>query len=221
MNELNFCKFTMKPHIKKVIWEITNECNYSCSYCIFSSTGKKPRGELSFTQINDTLTQLKYQGFNYIKFTGGEPFLRSDFLNILQLAYSLNFEMDVSTNAFLITEEMLYQLSLINLNFIHVSLDGYDIDSHEYVRGKNTFNKTIIGLKNLLKFNKNIRIGTVIHKYNQDYLQKIINLVDSMNVKSIIFSLMKPIGRMSNDVSSITTRTSEELIDNIQKPDKS
>lgn len=216
MNELNFCKFTMKPNIKKVIWEITNECNYSCSYCIFSSTGKKPRGELSLNQIHDTLIQLKSQGFNYIKFTGGEPFLRDDFLNILQMASSLNFSIDVSTNASLITEEISYQLSLIHLNFIHVSLDGYDIHSHESVRGKNTFNKTIIGLHNLLKFNKNIRVGTVIHKNNENHLQKIVDLVDIIQVKTIIFSLMKPIGRMHNDTSFIAQQSTENIITNIK-----
>lgn len=212
MSELNFCKFTIHKNIKKVIWEITNECNYSCSYCIFSSTGKKPNGELSLTQICETLNQLKLLGFNYIKFTGGEPFLRNDFLNILQYASNLNFGIDISTNASLITEDLSYQLSLLNLNFIHVSLDGYDITSHESVRGKNTFEKTIVGLKNLLKFNKNIRIGTVIHKENEEHLQKIVNFVDSMNVKTIIFSLMKPIGRMHNDNSLLAQKTTQELI---------
>ena len=160
-------------------------------------------------------TQLKDSGFNYIKFTGGEPFLRDDFLKILQMASSLNFSMDVSTNASLITEDLSYQLSLLHLNFIHVSLDGYDIHSHESVRGKNTFNKTIIGLHNLLKFNKNIRVGTVIHKNNENYLQKIVDFVDIIQVKTIIFSLMKPIGRMHNDTSFIAQQSTENIISNI------
>jgi len=217
MNNLDFCKFSFGEKTNKVIWEITNQCNYSCEYCIFSSTGKKPRGELPYHKVLDTLQQLKDSGFNYIKFTGGEPFIRDDFIQILIEAKKIGFNFDISTNASFITEDISKQLSLLNMNFIHVSLDGYDIKSHEFVRGKKTFNKTISGLTNLLKYNKNIRIGSVIHSGNDSDLDKIVNLANELRVKEVIFSLMSPIGRMDKNSISLSKKTPNELIEIISK----
>lgn len=215
MNDLSFCKFHFPENINKVIWEITNQCNYSCEYCIFSSTGKKPRGELSFEKIIQTLAELKESGFNYIKFTGGEPFMREDFIHILKHAKNMGFNFDISTNASFITDEISQQISLLDMSFIHVSLDGYDMQSHEFVRGKKSFNKTITGLNHLLKHNKNIRLGCVIHRENDNYLHKIVEVANDLKVREIIFSMMLPIGRMDKNSPSISYKTAEELIHSI------
>ena len=41
------CKFTLPNNEGKAIWEITHQCNYNCSYCIFSCNSKKIDGELT------------------------------------------------------------------------------------------------------------------------------------------------------------------------------
>lgn len=215
MDDYSFCKFSILPNINKIIWEITNECNYTCEYCIFSSTGRKPRGELSFEKVIETLNELKNNNFNYIKFTGGEPFIRSDFIKILKEVNKLGFKYDISTNASFITEDISKQLSLLDINFIHVSLDGYDKFSHEIVRGEKSFSKTMEGLKNLIKYNSNIRLGCVIHAYNENHLQKVVNLANELKTKEIIFSLMTPIGRMEKNSDSVAIKQPQDLLKEI------
>lgn len=216
MNDLSFCKFHFPQDIRKVIWKITNQCNYSCEYCIFSSTGKKPRGELSFDSIVSTLKELKNNGFNYIKFTGGEPFIREDMLDILKEAKCLNFNLDISTNASFIDDKISKEISKLGLNFIHVSLDGHDIISHEAVRGKHSYNKTLNGLNSLIKYNNNIRLGCVIHAKNEYHLPEIVRLANEFKVKEIIFSMMIPIGRMDKNSGSIANQCPEKLISIIE-----
>lgn len=216
MNDLSFCKFHFPKDIRKVIWEITNECNYSCEYCIFSSTGKKPRGELSFDNVVHTLEQLKNYGFNYIKFTGGEPFIREDMLAILKETKRLGFQFDISTNASFIDETISKQLSELESHFIHVSLDGFDLASHESVRGKKSYHKTLNGLNELIKYNKNIRLGCVIHANNEYHLEKVVLLANQFQVKEIIFSMMVPLGRMDKKSHSIANQSPQELIDIIE-----
>lgn len=215
-NSFSFCKFHIPENQKKVIWEITNECNYSCEYCIFSSTGKKPRGELNFIKVMNTLHELKDKGFSYIKFTGGEPFLRKDFLSIIQQANQLNFQMDISTNASHIDLELAFQLSQIPFSFIHVSIDGYNELSHECVRGKHTFQKTINGLKNLLHYSIPIRVGCVIHSENEYHLQKIVDFMEQLGVPKIIFSKMAPIGKLKNQTKHLAQQSTEDLIFTIE-----
>lgn len=143
MNRYPFCLFRIPENGGRVLWEITNTCNYYCSYCIFSSEAKKYEDELTTDEVKRTIKDLKENNFTYIKFTGGEPFTRKDMTEILKYASELGFDMDISTNASLITDEIAKELKNIKFPMVHVSLDGHDKETHEYVRGKNTFERTL------------------------------------------------------------------------------
>ena len=126
MNRYPFCLFRIPENGGRVLWEITNTCNYHCSYCIFSSEAKKYENELTTDEVKRAIKELKNNNFTYIKFTGGEPFTRKDMIEILRYANRLGFDMDISTNASLITEDIAKELKNINFPMVHVSLDGND-----------------------------------------------------------------------------------------------
>ena len=149
MNRYPFCLFRIPENGGRVLWEITNTCNYHCSYCIFSSETIKYENELTTDEVKKTIKELKDNNFTYIKFTGGEPFTRKDMTDILKYAIELGFDMDISTNASLITENIAKELKDMNFPMVHVSLDGADKNSHEFVRGKDTFERTLKGIKYL------------------------------------------------------------------------
>lgn len=211
------CKFNTSNNNKKVIWEITNKCNYNCKYCIFNT--KDDLYELPFHHCLSIANDLRFNGFDYIKFTGGEPFIRKDFIDILEYINSTGrMKFDISTNASLITEKDVDRLKNIKINFIHVSLDGCE-KANDMLRGKGAFEKTLNGLKLLKKTNHYIRIGCVLFKYNQDDILKIVNMVEALGADEIIFSIMEPFGVLNGDTSFNTTRSLSEManeIDNIK-----
>lgn len=207
----NFCKFRIPEHSGRVIWEITNVCNYSCSYCIFASTGKKPVGELTTQEIFNTIDELKKHNFKYLKFTGGEPFLREDMVDILKYSFKNDMICDISTNASFITNEIAKNLSLLPLEMIHVSIDGHNQEIHEKVRGKNSFIPTIKGLELLTQYNKNIRVGCVIHKHNEQYIKEMVKLGEKYDIKEIIFSMMEPVGRLRHKDDNLATKKITDL----------
>lgn len=217
MNRYPFCLFRIPETGGRVLWEITNTCNYSCSYCIFSSDSKKYENELTTDEVKQAIKELKENNFSYIKFTGGEPFTRSDMTEILKYATSLGFDMDISTNASLITPGIAKALKEMNFPMVHVSLDGYDINSHEYVRGKNTFNRTLRGIRYLTENNVYTRIGTVIYKYNEDKLEEIVKLAVELKANEIIFSFMEAVGRLKGDETIISRRTIESVKQEIEE----
>lgn len=211
VKDYSFCKFRIPQEGKRVIWEITNECNYGCKYCIFASTGRKPEGELDTQQVFKVLKELRENGFTYVKYTGGEPFIRDDMLEILKETKSLGFDCDISTNASKITPQIAQELALLNLEMIHVSLDGHTKEIHESVRGKKSFIQTIDGLKNLTEAKNKIRIGTVIHSQNESSLQEMIKYCESLGVDELIFSIMEPVGRLKGKNTGLSTKSYEEL----------
>ncbi len=217
MNRYPFCIFRIPENGGRVLWEITNTCNYHCSYCMFSCEAKKYENELSTLEIKRTIKDLKENNFTYIKFTGGEPFIRKDMIEILKYASELGFDMDISTNASLLTSEIVRQLRAINFPMVHVSLDGYDKNSHEYVRGNNTFEPTIRGIKYLIENGIYTRIGTVIYSQNENDLEKIVNLAIQLKVNEIIFSYMEPMGRLNDDDKLISKKSLESVKQEIEK----
>lgn len=217
MNRYPFCLFRIPERGGRVLWEITNTCNYRCSYCIFSSEAKRYENELTTEEVKKTIKDLKKNNFTYIKFTGGEPFTRTDMTEILKYASELGFDMDISTNASLITDEIAKELKNIEFPMVHVSLDGNDRETHEYVRGKNTFERTLKGIQYLTANNVYTRIGTVIYKKNEDKLQEIIDLAVQLKANEIIFSFMEAVGRLDGDEELISKRTIESVKQEIEK----
>lgn len=217
MNRYPFCIFRIPENGGRVLWEITNTCNYHCSYCMFSCEAQKYENELTTEEVKKNIKDLKENNFTYIKFTGGEPFVRKDMIEILEYASKLGFDMDISTNASLITKENATKLKQMNFPMVHVSLDGYDRDSHEYVRGKNTFEPTIRGIKLLTEAGIYTRLGTVIYSQNEDYLEKIVALASDLKVNEIIFSFMEPMGRLKEDDELLSKRSLESAKKEIEK----
>lgn len=214
---LSFCKFKIPLGGGRVIWEVTNECNYGCKYCIFASTGRKPEGELTKQEIFFALSQLKKEGFTHIKFTGGEPFLREEMIDILKETDRLGFQFDISTNASKLNTDIVEQLSHLNLEFIHVSLDGHNLFSHESVRGKKSFNPTVDGLKLLISKGLKIRIGCVIHSENENNLDEVVQFCSELGIYHIVFSMMEPVGRLRDKTKGLATRSSLDLAETIEE----
>ena len=206
------CKFTLAEDGGKAIWEITHNCNYGCSYCIFSCGKNKSFNELTKEECYHVIDELVNNGFKHLKITGGEPFLRHDIIDILKYA-SEKLIVDLSTNASLINDQIVSKLNEINLKMIHVSLDGNEKE-HESVRGNKTYLRTIKGLEALKKSKNKVRIGTVIHLNNQNNLESLINDVIKFNADEIIFSIMEPVDGQSKEL--IKTISNDNLIINIE-----
>ena len=206
------CKFTLPNNESKVIWEITHQCNYNCSYCIFSCNNSKINGELTTEECFNVIDELVSHNFKHLKITGGEPFIRKDILEILKYASS-RLITDISTNASLITPDKVELLNQLKLKMIHVSLDGNKM-SHESVRGNNTYERTIRGLNSLRKSINKVRIGAVIHSNNEYELENLVE--DSINLEAdeIIFSIMEPVS--GQDKSLVKTISNERLIEYIE-----
>ena len=207
------CKFSLPNGESKAIWEITHSCNYGCSYCIFSCKKEKVEGELTTKECFHVIDQLVQYKFKHLKITGGEPFIRNDLVEILEYASKFMI-VDVSTNASFLNENIINRLNKIDLKMIHISLDG-NKEEHELVRGDNTYNRTIKGLEYLKNSENKTRIGTVIHKGNENNLEKlVVNVINNLNANEIIFSIMEPVNGQSNIL--VKTKTNDELVNIIE-----
>jgi radical SAM protein with 4Fe4S-binding SPASM domain len=79
------------------------------------------------------LDQLRDAGCFYLGFTGGEPFIRHDIMDILWYAKRLGFEIIIYTNGSLLTKKMVGELSDIRPNKIDITIPGMSKEAFERI----------------------------------------------------------------------------------------
>ena len=130
-------------------------CNLQCSHC-FISCGPKNNNHCMLKEdvIRHYLKEASVYGVKEFYFTGGEPFLHPDILNILKESLSYGI-VTVLTNGTLITSkvaQLLAQISNISKNKLEfrVSLESYLEEENDRIRGKNSFKNAIRGIQALV-----------------------------------------------------------------------
>lgn len=131
------------PRLSEIHWCVTGLCNLNCLHCYMQSPSGR-YGELPFDDMIRILEQFEQANVVQVSLTGGEPFIRSDLLDILAiLAEKKIWVREIYTNGLLITEEILDQIKRIGLTpSFQISFDG--VGGHEYMRGRKGIEKRVI-----------------------------------------------------------------------------
>jgi len=166
--------------------DVTQRCNSKCIYC-FSQQRLYDQTELSTEKILDTINDLSTLETWLIIISGGEPFLRKDILKIIEHADKLQISIWIYTNATLINEKIAKKLSrLKNIDKIQVSLDSCIKEHHEINRGtKDSLEKTVNGIKNLIKNGISPEIEMVVTRNNIDDIEQTVAFLNDIGVKKV------------------------------------
>ncbi|HAH20760.1 MAG: hypothetical protein A2Y00_07275 [Omnitrophica WOR_2 bacterium GWF2_43_52] len=113
--------------------EVTNACNLSCRHCYIRDNDT--RGELSYTQWRRIIDEIVEEGCLWLTFTGGEPLLRKDFLDIYLYAKRKGLLLVLFTNATLIDRKIAEFLAEYRPFFLEISLYGMSEDVYKSVSG--------------------------------------------------------------------------------------
>jgi molybdenum cofactor biosynthesis enzyme MoaA len=150
----------------KTLWFNTGTlCNIECKNCYIESSPKNDRlVYLTFEEVKSFIDEAldKNLGTNEIGFTGGEPFMNKDIMKMIDYSLNKNFKVLVLSNAMkpmLNRTNELIKLNHLNLT-LRVSIDHYQKEKHEEIRGKNTYDVMLHGLKWLNENNFNYTLAT-------------------------------------------------------------
>lgn len=129
--------------------ELTHKCNLSCKHCyVINSKRSSLQPELTTQQVFNLLDDLYDNNVFRIIFTGGEVFVRPDFLRILEYATSKRFLIDIYSNGINVSEEDIKKISKLNIRSFQSSLYGSNAITHDSITGQNgSFFATVKTLK--------------------------------------------------------------------------
>lgn len=145
--------------------EVTSKCSLECKHCInYKYDGK----DLCLDDIHFILKKLREGGVKLIKFTGGEPFDRDDFKQIVFQCEDIGLKYIIYSNGMNLGFDWLNSLS--NLDSIRISFDGYK-QTHDYIRGKGNFDIVFQNLINSVKIYPNIKFVVNYTVNTQNYNQ--------------------------------------------------
>jgi mycofactocin radical SAM maturase len=175
-----------------VTWEVSYACNLSCKHCL-SDSGPKRQGELSTAECFKVIDQLAAAKVFQFNIGGGEPFLRPDFLDLMDYAHQKGMVTCISTNGTLIDDDTARRLAK-EMVYIQVSLDGATAASNDAIRGKGSFEKVISALECLRKQHIEVSVNTVLTRKSYPELDDLVVLAATYGAKLRV-SRFRPAGR--------------------------
>jgi len=110
--------------------DVTYRCNERCVHCYLDHDDK---GEMSTAEIKDILDQLADAGVFFLTFSGGEVFMRRDFLELVEYARRLTFNVKIKTNGVMIHEAEAQRLRELGVEQVQLSVYSHRPEVHDAI----------------------------------------------------------------------------------------
>ncbi len=175
-----------------------DSCNLKCCHC---SAGDLPRNELLLTikELDDLFKSMNRIGTFRLGLTGGEPLLREDLFDIIDLAIKYGLSPCLTTNGLLLTEKIAKELGKRKLAWLNISLEGATAETNDQIRGKGTFNEAIQKIKMASKY-CHFSIAFTLMKINYHESKACAKLAKELGAQAAIFRPLYPIGTASKNL---------------------
>jgi radical SAM protein with 4Fe4S-binding SPASM domain len=201
-------------------WHITNKCNLRCSHCYQDSyTDESDFSLEDLKKIADKIffTMAKWNKKGDISITGGEPLIKKELfplLNYLNDSDDIS-RLDVLCNGILITDKIARDLKNIQkLNNVQVSLDGATPEIHDQIRGKDTFEKALKGIRTLVNHGIDVKVMFTLQQLNKGEIPGLIDLAIREKISGLTIERMVPTGSGRDKKNSMLSP--QELKDTFQ-----
>jgi cyclic pyranopterin phosphate synthase len=202
---------------------VTDRCNLRCQYCMPAhGIDIVERKELlTFKEMYRITRVLGELGVNKVRLTGGEPFVRKDFINLVE---SLSFndhleEINITTNGALVTNHIA-ALEKCKVKSINLSIDSLKPDKFLQITRRDQFTRVWEAYTALLKSSLKLKLNVVVQSgFNTDEIIDFIELTRENDVSVRFIEEMPFNGKGQRSVEEnwnfnrIIQKISEEMPD--------
>lgn len=195
------------------IWEVTAACNLECRHC-HAGAGKHHAAELSTEEGKKLLRDIaSVPEFRMLVFTGGEPLVRPDILELVEYASALGLKVAIATNGTLIDTQMARRLKQAGVCDLAIGLDAATPDLHDFIRNApGTYERTLRGIHACREAGMCLQINVTVMKHNYKEIPKILDLADELEAQIVLLYQLVPQGRGSGGDLEITKEEYADLL---------
>jgi len=174
--------------------KIGNMCNNNCLFCI---NDKSVEINKPSRLLVKELSLAQKDGFRDIIITGGEPTIRKDFFQLLNIAKKEGFQkIGIYTNARMFSNlKFVEKATKAGLNWCLVSLHScYEKVHDKLSQVKGSFNQTVTGIRNIVSLNIEVVNNCTITKLNYKHLSETAAFLYKLGVKIQNYTFVDVIG---------------------------
>lgn len=189
-------------------------CNQKCLHCYAAGQPLSDTPELTTAQWKEILAKLRAANVPQVTFTGGEPTLRADLVELVEVAQW--FVTRLNTNGRLLTPELCRRLYDASLDSVQVTLYSHDPAIHNALVGAEGFDDTVAGIRNAVAAGLSVSVNTPLCSLNEDYAATV-RFVHELGVRYVTCSGLIPSGSAEGAESRATRLTEEQLTDVLRR----
>ena len=165
---------------------VTDRCNLRCQYCMPThGIDIVPRKELlTYKEMYRIVRILSELGVNKVRLTGGEPFVRKDFVKFLEMLSfndKLN-EVNITTNGALIVKHI-DKLEELGIKSVNLSIDSLNKENFARITRRDVFEEVYQTLEALERSKICLKLNTVVqHGINTHEIHDFIELTKEKDI---------------------------------------
>ena len=191
--------------------DVTYRCNERCQHCYLDHDDL---GEMTTAEIKDILDQLAEAGVFFLVFSGGEVFMRRDFLELVEYARNLMFNVKVKTNGVMIHEYEARRLRELGVEQVQISVYSHRPEVHDAItKLPGSLKRTLDSIKFLKAQGLKVTVSNVLMTYNRDDHRATQALAKELGVSYTLDPTVTP--KMDGDTSVLALRVDADNLDEL------
>ncbi|RQD71376.1 MAG: putative heme d1 biosynthesis radical SAM protein NirJ2 [Tindallia sp. MSAO_Bac2] len=204
-----------------ISWNSTNQCNMFCDHC-YRDSGIKSSQELNTKEAKALLDEIKKAGFKIMIFSGGEPLMRNDLVELVAYAKAIGLRPVLGSNGTLLTPELAADLKNAGAMGIGISLDSMSAEKHDKLRQyKGAWKEAVRGMNICKKAGLPFQIHTTVMDWNTPELEALTDFAVDEGAVAHHFFFLVPTGRgASIEDTSLRAAEYESVITRIMQKQK-
>lgn len=178
---------------------LTDNCNLRCIYCMPGRNVKFTKEKLTSEEVIKIIKASEKLGIKKVRFTGGEPLVRKDLIDIVRETNRLKGIEDIciTTNGMLLLDKI-YDLKENGLSRVNISLDTLNKEKYKQITRGGDIDAVLKSIYKCLELGIKVKLNVVIIKgLNDDEILDLMNITRDKNIDVRFIELM-PIGEGNN-----------------------
>lgn len=199
---------------------LTYRCNLSCRFCYAGCkcTKAPDSREMTTEQVKRVLDIIRHDAeVPSVSWTGGEPTLRSDLVELTEYAVGIGMRVNLITNGTNITGDLAGSLKSVGLRSAQVSLEGPDAEAHDSLtQVDGSFARTLDGVAILKEAGIHVHTNTTVNRVNAPHLREIVRLARKMGLDRLSMNMVIPCGSAPDAEVTISYTEMADLIGDVR-----
>ncbi len=201
------------PRLQTLIVELTQQCNHVCLHCYNVWHGPQnppyPRGQMGTKDLLALLGKaLAEVSCPHVTLTGGEPLLRPDLFEVLDLLHARRKTVTLISNGHLIDDGSATNLIRHGVALFELPLLSHQARMHDFLSGcQGAFTSVLKALTSIRKAHGQVVISFVGTRMNIDHLDETIRLAFAFGARGVMFNRFNPGGRGREHIADLMPST--------------